>query len=153
MARTLRVNSGPAAGTTIDLNGDFTFGRDVDDGGSLGGDPEISRRHARVSTASSGELLVQDLGSTNGTFVNGHRIEAPTPIRPGDVIELGGSKVEVAGDGRGVGRRGRGGTGHTGGRRGGAASGRASPSPAGGAHRADGPPARAVAPWSGRVRR
>ena len=102
MSGELRVSSGPAAGTTIDLNGDFTFGRDSGNGGSLGGDPEISREHARVTRASSGELLIQDLGSTNGTFVNGHRIAAPTPIRPGDVIELGGSKVELAGNGAGV---------------------------------------------------
>ena len=102
MSGELRVSSGPAAGTTIDLNGDFTFGRDSGNGGSLGGDPEISRKHARVTRASSGELLIQDLGSTNGTFVNGHRIAAPTPIRPGDVIELGGSKVELAGNGAGV---------------------------------------------------
>src|SRR5665648_310841 len=80
MSGKLRVSSGPAAGTTIDLNGDFTFGRDYGDGGS------------------AGELLIQDLGSTNGTFVNGHRIVAPTPIRPGDIVELGGSKVELAGD-------------------------------------------------------
>src|SRR5680860_179684 len=98
MSGKLRVSSGPAAGTTIDLNGDFTFGRDYGDGGSLGGDPEISREHARVTRGSAGELLIQDLGSTNGTFVNGHRIVAPTPIRPGDIVELGGSKVELAGD-------------------------------------------------------
>ncbi len=93
MSGTLRVSSGPAAGTTIELNGDFTFGRDSGDGGSLGGDPEISREHARLTRGADGEVLVQDLGSTNGTFVNGHRIAAPTRIRPGDVIELGGSKV------------------------------------------------------------
>ena len=97
MSGTLRVSSGPAAGTTIELNGDLTFGRDSGDGGSLGGDPEISREHARLTRGADGEVLVQDLGSTNGTFVNGRRIAAPTRIRPGDVIELGGSKVELTG--------------------------------------------------------
>ena len=95
--QTLRVTSGPAAGTTIDLEGDFTFGRDMREAGALGGDPEISRRHARITTAASGELMIEDLGSTNGTIVNGHRITAPTPIRPGDRIELGGSTLELTG--------------------------------------------------------
>ena len=94
---TLRVTSGPAEGSTIELNGDLTFGRDAGDGGSLGGDPEISRQHARITTCSNGDLIVEDLGSTNGTFVNGHKIAAPTPIRPGDRIELGGSTLELPG--------------------------------------------------------
>lgn len=95
--QTLRVTSGPAAGTTIQLNGDVTFGRDAGDAGALGGDPEISREHARITTGSSGELQVEDLGSTNGTFVNGQQIAAPTSIHAGDRIELGGSALEVAG--------------------------------------------------------
>ena len=94
---TLRVTSGPASGTTIDLHGDFTFGRDVSGAGALGGDPEMSRQHARITTGPSGEVLIEDLGSTNGTFVNGHRIADPTPIRPGDKIELGNSGFELTG--------------------------------------------------------
>ena len=89
--QTLRVTSGPAAGTTIQLNGDLVFGRDAADSGSLGGDPEISRRHARNPPGANGEAVVEDLGSTNGTFVNGQRISSPTPLRPGDSLELGGS--------------------------------------------------------------
>jgi len=100
MALTLRVTSGPAAGTTIDLREDFTFGREADAAGALGGDPELSRQHARITNPSDGELpRVEDLGSTNGTFVNGTRIQDPTPIRAGDVIELGGSKLELVGAG------------------------------------------------------
>jgi hypothetical protein len=95
--QTLRVIGGPAEGSTIQLNGDLTFGRDAGDGGSLGGDPEISRQHARITTGANGDLMVEDLGSTNGTFVNGHKIAAPTPLRPGDRIELGGSLLELPG--------------------------------------------------------
>ena len=94
---TLRVTSGPAEGSTIELNGDLTFGRDAGDGGALGGDPEISRQHARITKGANGDLMVEDLGSTNGTLVNGHRIAAPTPIRAGDRIELGGSTLELSG--------------------------------------------------------
>jgi pSer/pThr/pTyr-binding forkhead associated (FHA) protein len=94
--QTLRVTSGPAAGTTIQLNGDLVFGRDAGDSGSLGGDPEISRQHARITAGANGEAVVEDLGSTNGTFVNGQRISSPTPLRPGDSLELGGSTLQLA---------------------------------------------------------
>ncbi|MGH2837102.1 MAG: beta-propeller fold lactonase family protein [Thermoleophilaceae bacterium] len=92
----MRVVSGPGAGQTFDARGDILIGRD--EGFDLGGDPELSRRHARITTGSSGELLVEDLGSTNGTLVNGHRISVPTPIRGGDRVELGGSVLEVVGE-------------------------------------------------------
>ena len=92
----MRVVSGPGAGQTFDARGEVVIGRE--EGFDLGGDPELSRRHARISTGPSGELLVEDLGSTNGTLVNGHRISAPTPVRGGDRIELGGTVLEVIGD-------------------------------------------------------
>ncbi len=53
-------------------------------------DAEISRRHVRV-TLLAGRYIIEDLGSTNGTFLNGRRIEAPAPLSNGDVIDLGGS--------------------------------------------------------------
>jgi predicted component of type VI protein secretion system len=53
-------------------------------------DAEISRRHVRV-TQLAGRYIIEDLGSTNGTFLNGRRIEAPAPLANGDVIDLGGS--------------------------------------------------------------
>ncbi len=51
-------------------------------------DPEISRRHAQVVRQADG-YAVEDLGSTNGTFVNGRRISALTPLQHGDVIDCG----------------------------------------------------------------
>lgn len=54
-------------------------------------DPLASGRHARV--APDGELVVlEDLGSTNGTFLNGVLISAPTSLNPGDRIRLGESE-------------------------------------------------------------
>ncbi|MDX1613254.1 MAG: FHA domain-containing protein [Candidatus Promineifilaceae bacterium] len=50
-------------------------------------DLEISRRHASF-TYREGRYLVEDLGSTNGTFVNGRRISEPTPLSDGDVVDL-----------------------------------------------------------------
>ncbi len=53
-------------------------------------DPEVSRRHVQIEFQ-SGRYVIEDLGSTNGTFVNGRRINLPTPLNNGDVIEMGES--------------------------------------------------------------
>jgi pSer/pThr/pTyr-binding forkhead associated (FHA) protein len=53
-------------------------------------DPEVSRRHARI-TFQGDRYYIEDLGSTNGTFVNGQRISVPTWLNNGDLIEMGES--------------------------------------------------------------
>jgi predicted component of type VI protein secretion system len=50
-------------------------------------DPEVSRRHAAIRD--QGGLAIEDLGSTNGTFVNDERISVVTVLRDGDVVRLG----------------------------------------------------------------
>src|SRR4051794_9762186 len=55
-------------------------------------DPNVSRRHAELRP-SGGGWIVNDLGSTNGIKVNGRRVQGPQSLRPGDVIELGTSRV------------------------------------------------------------
>jgi hypothetical protein len=55
-------------------------------------DPNVSRRHAEVRP-SGGSWIVNDLGSTNGIKVNGHRVHGPQSLKRGDVIELGTSRV------------------------------------------------------------
>jgi hypothetical protein len=57
--------------------------------GNLQGDTEISRQHARFRRLGDGRVLVEDLGSTNGTYVNGQRIAAPRVLSPGDQVQLG----------------------------------------------------------------
>ena len=65
-------------GTTIGREGcDITLG-----------DPDVSRRHAEIQV-SSGEIPISDLGSTNGTFVNGERIDQPRALRDGDEVRIG----------------------------------------------------------------
>jgi diguanylate cyclase (GGDEF)-like protein len=85
---TLTVLSGMNAGQVFALDGtEHVIGRGteadlwVEDGG-------VSRRHARVACRSDGRYFVEDLGSTNGTFLGSQRIEV-TEIRPGDRIQLG----------------------------------------------------------------
>lgn len=53
-------------------------------------DPEVSRRHARI-VSQNNNYYIEDLGSTNGTFVNGRRISIVTRLSNGDIIDLGES--------------------------------------------------------------
>jgi pSer/pThr/pTyr-binding forkhead associated (FHA) protein len=50
--------------------------------------------HARLTREDSG-LWVEDLASTNGTFVNAERIEIPTRLKRGDILQVGGTVFEV----------------------------------------------------------
>ena len=52
-------------------------------------DPEISRQHVRIVAQGAKMYAVEDLGSTNGTFVNGRRITSLTPLNPDDTVDLG----------------------------------------------------------------
>lgn len=91
----IEVVAGNAAGTWLDVTGELLIGRHADGLGRLGNDEEISRYHARVSLDASEVCAVEDLGSTNGTFVNGLRISVPQKLKQGDTIELGGSTLVV----------------------------------------------------------
>jgi pSer/pThr/pTyr-binding forkhead associated (FHA) protein len=57
-------------------------------------DPYTSDFHARL-VFQAGEVRLQDLGSTNGTYVNGERMAAPMSLRPGDEIRLGQTIMEL----------------------------------------------------------
>jgi RND superfamily putative drug exporter len=62
--------------------------------GALSGDLELSRRHANVWDA-GGTPMIEDLGSSNGTFVNDRRIDGPTALHPGDTIRIGTTTLTV----------------------------------------------------------
>lgn len=64
-------------------------------------DPRLSRQHARFHVDGS-QLTVEDLGSCNGTLVNGDRIATATPLRHGDIVITGPLAIEVVNDGRPV---------------------------------------------------
>ena len=55
---------------------------------SLTGETSISRKHASLIKSGS-DVTVSDLGSTNGTFVNGAKLQAATLLRPGDTVQFG----------------------------------------------------------------
>ncbi len=62
-------------------------------------DERVSRRHAKIERQGNG-LVLTDLGSTNGTFVNGARVRASYTLQPGDLIQLGSSSLTVRAEGR-----------------------------------------------------
>src|SRR5215218_5949048 len=93
----IRITGGPAAGSQLDVAQELQIGRSAAAEGRLGDDPEISRQHARISRNPQGQLVVEDLGSTNGTYVNGQRIAGPTPLNPGDTVQMGRSTMSIEG--------------------------------------------------------
>lgn len=97
MAWEIRVVEGPYRGSSMVLGeGDTLVGREVPTGGlTLAEDHSVSRVHAAV-TVGSGRPVVVDRGSTNGTFVNGRRIGAPTALSAGDTVTVGQSVLELA---------------------------------------------------------
>ena len=93
MAR-LRVVSGPNAGLTVDVDQELVIGREDTD--LAIDDDEMSRRHAVVRRHAN-RLQVEDLGSTNGTFVDGTRIAEPTLLGGGAEIKVGTTVLVVEG--------------------------------------------------------
>jgi predicted component of type VI protein secretion system len=82
------MRSGPTPGKAFPLEKAETFiGRDLSNDVVIN-DPEISRRHSRIFFQ-NGTYFLEDLGSTNGTSVNGQRLIGPYSVRPGEVITLG----------------------------------------------------------------
>ena len=98
----VRVVVGQAPGTWFAVDGELLIGRaasDVD--GRLGDDPQLSRSHARMARGAGGVLTIEDVGSSNGTFVNGERVEGVRVLRLGDVVRLGSTELAVT-DERGL---------------------------------------------------
>lgn len=82
------MRSGPTPGATFSLDGDqIVIGRDSSSGIAIN-DAEVSRKHARLNF-NGGKYVIEDLGSTNGTFVNGQRLVSAVVLKSGDVVSLG----------------------------------------------------------------
>jgi pSer/pThr/pTyr-binding forkhead associated (FHA) protein len=84
----LVVRRGPQPSHVFELNKDImTIGRDIINDIVIN-DPEISRQHARL-TRGAGNFTLEDLGSTNGTFVGTQKVTGARPLNDGDLISLG----------------------------------------------------------------
>jgi hypothetical protein len=84
-----------ANGRTFEVNGELTIGRAAGCGVALPDDTYVSNLHARVYER-DGDVLLEDLGSTNGTLVDGSAITALRTLRKGDRIQVGQTVLEVA---------------------------------------------------------
>jgi FHA domain len=84
---TLRLTAGAIAGASLPLGDMVLIGRGPDATIDLH-DQYMSTRHAAITRTGSG-FVIEDFGSTNGTFVNERRITTPTPITPSDTIRIG----------------------------------------------------------------
>lgn len=88
------VVAGPYEGRRFALADEITVGRAPGCGIVLAEDTFVSQVHARVFRHGR-EIWVEDLGSTNGTVVNGARLDQATRVRPGDTIQFGETVTRV----------------------------------------------------------
>ncbi|MCX4989721.1 MULTISPECIES: FHA domain-containing protein [unclassified Streptomyces] len=91
----LVVSEGTLTGTTVALQGQtITLGR-AHDSTIVLDDDYASSRHARIYPDRDGQWIVEDLGSTNGTYLDRSRLTTPTPIPLGAPIRIGKTVIEL----------------------------------------------------------
>ncbi|HYV46438.1 MAG TPA: FHA domain-containing protein, partial [Myxococcaceae bacterium] len=83
----LLLLTGPSAGRRYELGAEAVLGRSPSCEIPLD-DVKVSRRHARIALA-DGKAVISDLGSRNGTTVNGEKISAEITLAPGDQVQVG----------------------------------------------------------------
>ncbi len=93
-ARKLVITEGPLAGTTLPLGGEaVTIGR-ADDSTLVLTDDYVSSRHARLLPRGDA-WVVEDMGSTNGTYLGRSRVTEPTPVPLGAPVRVGKTVLEL----------------------------------------------------------
>jgi hypothetical protein len=93
----LRVEESPSLspGASVEVGAaPVTLGRATENDVALAQDEYASARHARIELLRDG-LWIVDLDSTNGTLVNGRRIDGRAPLRPADVVRIGETRLRV----------------------------------------------------------
>lgn len=90
---TLRITQGKQQGLTMELGEALKIGRATDCQLILD-DDYVSTRHARIFRTDRG-YQVEDLGSTNGTYLNNERISSPVPFTPNDTLRIGRTLLVV----------------------------------------------------------
>jgi pSer/pThr/pTyr-binding forkhead associated (FHA) protein len=95
VARILVLDS-PAlqVGSTVELKVPTRLGRGGENAIRLDGDDFVSTRHALLEPRPDG-LWVEDVGSTNGTYVNGARVTTARLLTPGDIVRIGQTDLRV----------------------------------------------------------
>lgn len=92
-SRVLFVRSESQQGQEFEVDSVVTMGRSNETDVVLD-DPYASEFHLRLVSQEDG-MMLHDLGSTNGTYVNGRRVSAPTSLKRGDTIQVGKTVMEV----------------------------------------------------------
>lgn len=93
-ARVLILAPPESKGLTFDLAEETTIGRGSNCGIPLGEDTTVSQLHARFFRQNN-KLFVEDLGSTNGTFVNRRQAKRAVPVKRGDQVQIGQTVLEL----------------------------------------------------------
>lgn len=92
----ITVDQGSGEARQIEVAGDrISIGRDPDCDLVLD-DTLVSRRHAEIERRADGRTYVSDLGSTNGTLINGRRIATAEPLTSRDTLQVGGARILLA---------------------------------------------------------
>ncbi len=92
--RLVVVEPATASGRAFEVNGELTIGRAAGCGVSLPDDTYVSNVHARVFER-DGDVFVEDLGSTNGTLVDGTPLDSVRKLGRGDRIQAGQTVLEA----------------------------------------------------------
>lgn len=92
-SRVLFVRSESQQGEEFEVNDVVVLGRS-DETDVVLDDPYASEFHLRLVSQENG-MMLHDLGSTNGTYVNGRRVSAPTELKRGDTIQVGKTVMEI----------------------------------------------------------
>lgn len=78
----------------IKVNGQYDFGRAADDGVYVINDKSVSRRHCRL-TVKNRKLYINDLNSSNHTYLNGRQVCQNDEVYNGDIIKIGNTKLKI----------------------------------------------------------
>ncbi len=96
MSWKLEVIEGPDIGKYLEFNTiSLIIGRDPAQSIFLLTDQAASRSHARLSVNNDWEIMLEDLNSTHGTYLNGQQITSPTLVSTGDLIQIGANKLRI----------------------------------------------------------
>jgi predicted component of type VI protein secretion system len=86
------IEEKPMEGREVEAVADAVIGREGTD--IVVADPEVSRRHAAIRQHGDG-IAIEDLGSTNGTLVNGDKVKGLQPLNDGDSVRVGNTVFRV----------------------------------------------------------